>query len=279
MEQTTRRQPVIAVILSLILPGLGHVYCGRPLRGLLFFCGLWAVLCAIALTGLINSLAWLVAIVGIAAAIQIIVAADAGLTADRVKEIPLRWYNRWYVYLAVVLCFNVIIGPGLLLTLQHRVAGLRTFKTPGSSMSPTLVSGDHFLARTGRPANGSVGRGELIVFPFPEDRTKTFVKRVIGLPGDRVYIKDKKVFINDRPLEDPWGIYEDSKIFPAKVMPRDNFGPLTVPANSVFVLGDNRDHSLDSRFWGCVNVKDIQAKPLFIYWSSDRSRINKRLDQ
>jgi signal peptidase I len=104
-------------------------------------------------------------------------------------------------------------------------------------------------------------RGDIIVFIYPKDRSLDFIKRVIGISGDTIEIKDKKIFINGKLFEDKKGIYTDS------AQQRDNFGPVTVPKDSLFVLGDNRDKSMDSRFWGFVDLKDVQGKAFIIYWS------------
>jgi signal peptidase I len=101
---------------------------------------------------------------------------------------------------------------------------------------------------------------------------------VVGVGGEKVAIKNKKVFINDKPLDEPYAVHRDTRTFPLGSMPRDNYGPLEVPAKSVFVMGDNRDHSNDSRFWGCVENRDIIGRARFIYWSKDRSRIRTEIE-
>ena len=115
----------------------------------------------------------------------------------------------------------------------------------------------------------SPDRGDIIVFMFPEDETKDFIKRVIGLPGDRVEVRDKNVYINGQPLSEPYTQHVDPAVLPHQVQPRDNLGPLTVPSDSYFVMGDNRDQSLDSRFWGYVKREKIKGKAFLIYWSWD----------
>ncbi|MHB8139437.1 MAG: signal peptidase I [Smithellaceae bacterium] len=156
---------------------------------------------------------------------------------------------------------------------------VQAFKIPSGSMIPTLLVGDHlfvnkfiygvkipFFRKTIIPVTNPK-RGDVVVFIYPEDRSKDFIKRVIGTAGDKIEIKNKKLFINDKVSEDSFGVYDDDTIYPADVQPRDNFGPVTVPQNSLFVMGDNRDHSLDSRFWGSVDLKDVQGKAFILYWS------------
>ncbi len=156
---------------------------------------------------------------------------------------------------------------------------VQAFKIPSGSMIPTLLVGDHLFVnkfiygvklpyfRTTIIPVTDPKREDVIVFIYPEDRSKDFIKRVIGVAGDKIEMKNKKLFINDRPYADPNGHYTDQAIFPAEAQPRDNFGPLVVPQDSFFVMGDNRDHSLDSRLWGFVDLKDVQGKAFILYWS------------
>jgi len=160
-----------------------------------------------------------------------------------------------------------------------RTLFVQAYKIPSQSMVPTLLVGDHLLVnkfiygvkipllrRTIIPVTDPK-RGDIIVFIYPQDRSKDFIKRVIGVGGDKIEIRNKKILINDRPYKDKVGIYSDPVSYPAIVQPRDNFGPATVPHNALFVMGDNRDQSLDSRFWGFVELKDVEGKAMVIYWS------------
>ena len=165
---------------------------------------------------------------------------------------------------------------------------VQAFKIPSGSMIPALLVGDHLFVNkfiygvkipyfriTIIPITDPK-RGDVIVFIYPQDRSKDFIKRVIGTAGDKIEMKNKKLFINDQVYTDTFGIYNDDAIYPADVQPRDNFGPVTVPQGSLFVMGDNRDHSLDSRFWGFVDLKDVQGKAFIIYWSWDAEEKNVR---
>jgi signal peptidase I len=175
------------------------------------------------------------------------------------------------------------IGMALLLALFIRTFIVQAFKIPSGSMIPTLQIGDHILVNKlsygirvpfledyvvdfSKPK-----RGDVIVFIFPEDRSKDFIKRVIGVAGDEVQIRGKKVSINGKEIEDPHAHFEGDDPQAAGLSNRDDYGPRTVPENHVFVMGDNRDRSYDSRFWGYVNLDEVRGKAFLIYWSWDGS--------
>jgi signal peptidase I len=169
----------------------------------------------------------------------------------------------------------------ILIALFIRTFLVQAFKIPSGSMKETLLIGDHilvnkfiygikipFLRKTLVPISDPE-QGDIVVFIYPIDRSKDFIKRVIAVGGDTIEIKDKKIFINGAYYNDGHGVYTDNLIFPRAIQPRDNFGPVTVPEGALFVMGDNRDQSLDSRFWGFVNLKDVLGKAFIIYWSWD----------
>lgn len=158
-------------------------------------------------------------------------------------------------------------------------------QVPTESMKPTILVGDHFfLDKIAFPANypvflrhylphRSIVRGDIVAFKSPTDGNIPFVKRVIGMPGDTVEVRNKSVFVNGSQLDEPYKIHVDSTVYgtdpwtPEELKIRDNYGPVKVPANSYLVMGDNRDNSNDSRYWGFVTWDEIIGKPLFVYWS------------
>ena len=176
------------------------------------------------------------------------------------------------------------------------------FVVPTSSMESTIMTGDHmFVDRLSYAPPGSISshllpytdvkRGDIIVFRFPPDIRFNYVKRVMGIPGDRIRIEDKQVYVNGRKLDEPytqhifpgWAPYRDT--FPARpygVQPEHldrvtdmlshvdaGTGELVVPSGKYFAMGDNRDNSLDSRYWGWVPRENINGKPFLIWWSYD----------
>ncbi len=176
----------------------------------------------------------------------------------------------------------------IVLALFIRTFIIQAFKIPSGSMKQTLQIGDHilvnkfiygiklpFLMTTIVPIKNPK-RDDIVVFKFPEDPDKDFIKRVIGIAGDVVEYRDKQVYINHKRLNHDFGIHTDSNIISGGVQPRDNFGPVVVPENSLFVMGDNRDHSYDSRFWGFVDLKAVRGKALIIYWSWDKENFGVR---
>jgi signal peptidase I len=176
----------------------------------------------------------------------------------------------------------------ILLALVIRTFVIQAFKIPSGSMEDTLQIGDHllvtkFLYGTKIPFTDTKilkirdpQRGDVVVFEYPEDPSKDFIKRVVGLPGDVVEGREKKVFVNGKPFENPHEVHKEQEIIPKAQNPRDTFGPVTVPAGSYFVMGDNRDRSYDSRFWGFVKSSKIKGKALIKYWSWDNEKFRIR---
>ncbi len=156
---------------------------------------------------------------------------------------------------------------------------IQAFKIPSSSMEPTLLIGDHLLVnRLSYSVKvpftdivilhlGNPNRGDVVVFRYPVDRSKDFIKRVIAKEGDTVEIKDKVVYVNGQRINDPHAFFAEDNLIPGFFSQRDNFGPITVPKGSYFCMGDNRDRSLDSRFWGYVKDEDLVGRALIIYFS------------
>ena len=169
----------------------------------------------------------------------------------------------------------------VLLALVIRTFIIQAFKIPSGSMLPTLQIGDHilvskFIYGVKIPLTGTTlipisdpKPNDIVVFQFPKNPELDYIKRVIAIAGDIVEIRDKKISINGKPFIDTHGVYKDPLILPAAAAPRDNFGPVTVPAGKIFVMGDNRDNSYDGRFWGFVDLKAVRGKAWAIYWSWD----------
>ena len=159
--------------------------------------------------------------------------------------------------------------------ITHHIA--QATVVPTESMSPTILVGDHFfLDKVAFPANyphalqkflptRTIHRGEILAFWSPQDPNTRLVKRVIGLPGETIELRHRMVYIDGRKLEEPYAVFNDSRNIPQ----RDDMAPVTIPADSYFMMGDNRDNSNDSRFWGFAHTQSMIGTPLFVYWSYD----------
>ena len=171
----------------------------------------------------------------------------------------------------------------VILALFIRTFIVQAFKIPTGSMENNLLIGDHLLVNKfvfGPTASGlertllpvdPIRRGDVIVFKFPEDPERDFIKRTIGLPGDTIELKNQTVFVNGQPLVEPYAHY----LLPPVESQTDGFdlrrkyGPVTVPEGHYFMMGDNRDDSQDSRYWGFLPQSYVKGRALFIYWSFD----------
>ncbi|MBI5634525.1 MAG: signal peptidase I [Nitrospirae bacterium] len=177
----------------------------------------------------------------------------------------------------------------LLIAIVVRTFAVQAFKIPSGSMLETLQIGDHILVNKivfGTPIDipftdinlfwmpglYKPQRNDIIVFKYPEDPKRDFIKRTVAVGGDVVEGRDKVLYVNGRQVDEPFAIRKDDMIKPGSMDKRDNFGPYTIPEGKVFVMGDNRDQSYDSRFWGPVDLKKIKGKAVIIYWSWDTSK-------
>jgi signal peptidase I len=178
----------------------------------------------------------------------------------------------------------------VILALFIRTFVVQAFKIPTGSMEENLLIGDHLLVnkfifgptesrieRALLPL-GTIKRRDVLVFKYPEEPDRDFIKRVIGLPGETVEVREKKVYINGQALDEPYAHYLQPVSVPSELHEvtsidvRDHYGPVTVPPDQYFMMGDNRDNSADSRYWGFLRRDYIKGKALIIYWSYESGR-------
>jgi signal peptidase I len=175
---------------------------------------------------------------------------------------------------------SLVIAVALALFVRTFV--FQAFKIPTGSMEPNLLVGDHLIVNKMINAPTMIGlerailpgrdvrRGDVIVFKYPEDPERDFIKRVIGLPGERLELRRKKVYIDGKPLDESYTHFLEPPSpegSPKKDDVREEYGPVTIPAGQYFMMGDNRDNSQDSRFWGFMPRSYIKGEALFIYFS------------
>ena len=267
-----KRNPFVAGLLSLLFTGLGQVYNGKAALGILF------VLVAAALTILCGLFGWahhfigLVAYAIVSIVFWLFVAVHAFIQARRMGEVELKKYQKAavYAFLILISLASVFIPARMWLS---PLLGISPYKKATDSMLPTLHKDDCLMTNPRAYHSQAPKRGDLIIFKYPQDPAKQFIMRVIALEAETVEIKNKQVFIDGQPLEEPYKTHEDTATDDA----RDNFGPLKVPAGHCFVLGDNRDNSNDSRFWGPLPLANVKGRALYIYWAKDKKRIGLTL--
>ena len=172
---------------------------------------------------------------------------------------------------------NIICAVSIALVFKQYV--IQAYKIPAGSNVPTVLIGDHVLVNKYLYNFHQPQRNDWVIFKFPKDEKIEYFKRVVALPGDLVEIKDKKLFVNNQLVSEPFIINSTASVLDKSESPRDNFGPVTVPEKSYFVLGDNRDNSFDSRFWGFVKEEKIKGKAEIVYFSYDNQAKSIRYDR
>ena len=172
----------------------------------------------------------------------------------------------------------------LVLTLFLRAFVIQAFRIPSASMQDTLLIGDFLFVNKFEygpkipfthirlPGLRAPRRGDVIVFQFPQDPTKDFIKRCVATGGETLEVRNKQVYVDGKPLRESYAIHSDPSVRPAGYDYRDYFGPVTVAKGQMFMMGDNRDNSNDSRYWGQLEMDLVKGRAMFIYWSWDGER-------
>lgn len=306
MVDTSHHQPLIRrrwwlALLLLLASGTGYLYVGRPER----FIGYLVLTIATWLIVLMGPSNWLsdpmifLGFVGATLAILFVMAFDVVRLAVRQPQIRANWYNRWWIYLGIILLAFGITGA-VEFTGGNSILAVRTFSLPSGSNAPTLQVGDYIVADNNAYKSKAPARGEMVVFRLPRDESIDYVKRVMGLPGDKIQVIDGIVTINGvavtrKRMED--FVQADGQAVPqyletlpngrsfltldiVAASPADNTAEITVPPDHYFVLGDNRDNSSDSRFpnVGAVPRGNIFARVGGVYYSSNFKRIGMHID-
>jgi len=267
-----KRNPFIAALLSLLAPGVGQIYNGKGALGLVFFLVFIALPFLWRVSGWPRHFIGLVALPIAAIVFWLFIIVHAFIQARRIRETELKKYQTTAVY-----AFFIILSLSLMNFVPARIwinpLGVSPYRMATASMMPTLQKDDCLMADPKAYNDQVLKRGDLVVFEYPRDPTKQFLMRVIAIEGETVEIKNKQVFIDGEPLQESYKVHEDI----AMDNTRDNFDPLKIPAGHCFVLGDNRDNSLDSRYWGALPLANVKGQALYIYWGKDKKRIGLTL--
>lgn len=283
------RKPWIAFTLSSVCPGLGQLYNGNlpwALASLVV-----GVIFALASTiFLFDDFAKLLWALGISLVIDTVFGIQAYLEAKRKPAIELKPFQRWWIYVGfAVLAYGLPDGYGKIYPSRFL-----SFQIPSESMVPNLLVGDRLVADGWAYWNKEPKRGDIVVFDYPKDPSIKYVKRLVGLPGDEIEIRNDELYINgaivkQRRSSEPtlvsngWSQVEfleklgdvEHRLYRSQPSAPKDFGPVKVPENKFFMMGDNRDRSSDSRFWGFVDRSQLIGKMAYIFfsWDTENTRI------
>lgn len=263
-----KRRPLLAAILSFITPGVGHVYAGNAKKGLSLIGIEYGVVLLCGIAGLLSTFYGIVALVVFVVGFYIFVIVSSIRLALNSREYHLKSYNRWYWYLAIILAVAALANT--LFSFRGSILGYEMYRIPAKSMEPTLQVGD-FITVDMRYSEPKVG--DVVVFLYPKDRTTRYVKRVAALGNDVVSIENGSVIRNGEvviPLSVPEG--RRQRDYSISMKERH------IPRSEIFLLGDWRDNSNDSRFWGTAPTTDVVGKVTYIWYSKDASRIGTRIE-
>jgi len=285
----THRRPAGAVLLSLVLPGLGHLYSGELRTAwraalLLAVVVLAAVACGAYLPGAALNTAILF---GAPIAVWVGVAVSAYRAAKRTADgYQLKPFNRWWVY-ALVAGLYVLVDQTAYRPFVYSFVA-RGYRFPSTSMEPTLLAGEYFFVKHTPSSVADLRRGDLVAFNSVTQKTVSIVKRVAGLPTDTLQMRGDTLILNGAPQTEPYTQHIDPHQDPRdpEMMwqatslvgtvdrltyspSRSNWGPIVVPPDHIFALGDNRHNSYDSRYWGFVPARNIRGRALRVYFSYD----------
>ena len=264
-EAAPVRRPWLAGLLSVFLPGIVHVYLGYARRGVLAY--------VLVLAAGVLVIGVQVAVVmwpsrpvviggmalgfGVFLGLIVLVARDAHRLAREASR-PRRRGAALLLLTAALVLSEVLVEP-----VSRSL--VRAFKTPSASMAPALMVGDHVLADMRTFGSRQPGAGDIVVLIHPKDPKQEFIKRVVAVARQTVEMRELKLYVDGTPVDEPFAVY---RLGGTPLSRR--VGPLTVPEGTVFVLGDNRDESADSRIWGPVPIANVTGLVRVIYWSWDR---------
>ena len=296
-DKFRERKPLFALALSFLLTGLGQVYNGKLRKGILFFLASFILPFLFIQLSVLGPgqilMVFLVLSLALDLGVFIWAARDAWKQAKRMeKSYKLKVYNRLYVYILLVIVLS-LFTYGTIVNRQKICFFALPYRMQTGSMAPTILPGDLIMTdKRIDHASKNLGlkRGELVVFKYPRDKNKHFIKRIIGLPGDEIELRGMELYVNGKkwtaqevPQLEGRGneniktgtiaFYEkgDSgtyRVFYLQGASRNDIS-VSVPEGCCFVLGDNRDNSADSRHWGYVPLVDIVSKPRLVYFSID----------
>lgn len=274
MKERTDRA-IFVGLLSLLMLGMGQLYNSQPLKGIALFAGALGLLLTSAWLGLADTFRGLLLFLAAALAIYAYGLYDAITTAWKQERVRKR-YNRWYVYLLILVLVGIALRPAVV-----GLSPIRTYRIPSGSMSPTILPGDHICVRTNSYRESEPERGDIVVYGYPKEPSREFLHRIVALPGETIRIEDKRVLINGEPLDEAHAYFASPSGSEATITTnsrQDKITEVMVPEGHYYILGDNRDNVIDSRVWGTLPKELVRGKALYVYLAEDWRRIGTALN-
>ncbi len=262
------RSPLGAALLSVLLPGLGHIYTGELKKGVLLICIQYGLLILAGIFGRLSTFFGIVSVIVLAIVFYLYSIFSSFSAARKNHNYQLRTFNRWFYYVAIIIFVST--AANTLFSFRGEVLGYETYRIPAKSMEPTLQVGE-FITVTTRYDEPTIG--DVVVFLYPNDKSINYVKRIAALGSDVVSIDNGKVIVNGEYLSF-LDVSEDSRQKEFSISMKE----IVVPENEIFLLGDWRDQSNDSRFWGAVPMSDVVGKVTYIWFSKDFGRIGRKVE-
>lgn len=267
-----RKRWWLAGIFSFVVPGLGQIYNSEAIKGMVFYL-LIVILNFIFFTylghhledpglmtrHLVLSLLFVFCIMLLFYLLSIVDAIRSAVKSRPGRR--LKFYNRWSVYVSilVVFCSLNFLTPGE----SGLFGATKAYKVPSGSMLPTIEIGDHVICNRMYYRSHNPQREDIIIFQNSKDENKDYIKRIVGIPGDTIELRQNTLFVNGRAVDEPYAQYIHNGPMP------QSYGPYFIPENQYFVMGDNRNNSKDSRYYGTIERECIQGRAFFIYFSWD----------
>lgn len=263
-----RKSRFLTALFAFMAPGGGHIYISKPINGLSVAAAMCAIYVALGLSGFMSEF-WGVVTFFVAIVIMYLYSiVDSVISVWKRPEVAEQWYSQWYVCLLFIVCFSLLFSE--LISRRSSLFGYHTYKVTAGSMSPTLQPGDFISVNT---EYTEPKLGDVVAFLYPENRSVTYVKRIAAIGPSRVSIVNGEVVVDGSNI---------SRLsVPDSVRQRDysvQMQEVFVPENTIFMLGDLRDNSRDSRFWGPVPKEDVLGKVRYVWYSASFNRVGLEVD-
>lgn len=266
-----KRNLLMVAVLSMLVPGLGQVYSGLNRRAMV----LYGIGLAVTLLFFLVIYRWFygfVFYVGFVPVFYLVCLGDAVRLAGLKTGAETVRHIKWYGVVGIIIVHLGMVVPGMFWV----VSPLKPYRVPSDSMARTLLPGDYFLVDKRYYSDRFPERGDVVVFVLPGNKTIRYVKRAVGLPGDEVRVENNRLLVNGVFIDEPY-VNKNMGLTTLQKKNKD-YGVLTIPDKHVFVMGDNRPRSSDSRHFGPVDMKLLKGTALYLVWSKNMHRIGKRLN-